>query len=55
MRMFGPCVDAQVLHLAAAKRTARDHALDSLLDDALREAAFEQLAREIGAFASSSF
>src|SRR5437899_1659915 len=43
--MFGACIDAEILHLAAAKRAARYHALDGLLDDALGEAALEQLAR----------
>ena len=38
-------IDAQVLHLAAAKRTARNHALDSLFDDAFRETALDDLAR----------
>ncbi len=33
--------NAQVLHLATAKRAARNHALDSLFEDALREATFE--------------
>ena len=45
MRMLGAGIDAQVLHLAAAERAARDHALDRLLDDALGETALEQLAR----------
>src|SRR5690606_17253159 len=44
MRMVSTGVDAQVLHLTAAERTARDHALNSLLENALREAAFEDLA-----------
>src|SRR5688572_30822949 len=38
-------VDAQVLHLGAAERATRDHALDGLDQDALREAAFEALAQ----------
>src|SRR6202011_5968215 len=45
MRMFGAGIDAQIAHLHAAERTARDHALDGLLDHALGEAAFEDLAR----------
>src|SRR5262245_28332978 len=45
MRMFSACIDAEILHLAPAERAARDHAFDGLLDDALRKAAFEQLAR----------
>src|SRR5690606_32175063 len=44
MRVLGTGVDAQVLHLATAERAARDHALDGLLDDALRKAALEDLA-----------
>src|SRR5262249_17379777 len=36
--------DPQVLHLRATERTARDHALDRLDDDALGKAAFEALA-----------
>src|SRR5476651_1974414 len=38
-------IDAQVLHLRAAERSARDHALDGLDQDALREAAFKALAQ----------
>jgi hypothetical protein len=38
-------VDAQVLHLRAAERSAGDHALDGLDDDALGEAAFQALAQ----------
>src|SRR5215475_3812952 len=45
MRMFGACIDAEILHLATAERSERDHALDCLFDHALGEAAFEQLAR----------
>ena len=37
MRMLGAGIDAQIGHLAAAQRTARHHALDRLLDDALGE------------------
>src|SRR5690554_3497006 len=44
MRVLCTSVNAQVLHLTTAERAARDHALDCLLDDALREAAFEDLA-----------
>src|SRR5262245_25878690 len=43
--VVGALVDAQVLHLRAAQRPAGDHALDSLDDDTLREAAFEALAQ----------
>ena len=45
MRMLGAGVDAQIAELHPAERAARDHALDRLLDDALGEAALEQLAR----------
>src|SRR3546814_16270407 len=41
MGMVRAGVNAQVLELATAERAARDHALDGLLDDALREAAFD--------------
>src|ERR1700738_1045417 len=41
MRMLGTGIDPQIAELDAAERTARDHALDSLLDHALGEAAFE--------------
>src|SRR6478736_2994530 len=37
-------IDAQVLHLRPSERSARDHALNRLDQDALREAAFEALA-----------
>ncbi len=45
MRVVRAGVDTQVLHLATAERAARNHALDGLLDDALREATFDDLAR----------
>src|SRR4029079_3519308 len=35
---------AEVLHLTTAERAARNHALNSLLEDALRKAAFDDLA-----------
>src|SRR6185437_16610671 len=38
-------IDVQVLHLLTAERSAGDHALDGLYQDALREAAFEALAQ----------
>src|SRR5476651_190384 len=43
--MVRPGIDAQVLHLRAAERTAGDHALDGLDQDALGKAAFEALAQ----------
>ena len=45
MLVLGPGVDTQVLHLRAAERSAGDHALDGLDDDARREAAFQPLAQ----------
>src|SRR3546814_8648237 len=42
--MFGAGIDAQVTHLLAPQRPARDHALDRLFEHALGEAAFEHLA-----------
>ena len=42
--MLGASIDAQVLHLATAERPARNHPLHGLLDDPLRETAFQQLA-----------
>ena len=48
VRMLRPGIDPQISQLHAAERPARDHALDGLLDHALRIAAFEDLAR--GAF-----
>ena len=44
VRMLGAGEDAQVAHLLAAQRAARDHALDGLFEHALGEAAFEHLA-----------
>src|SRR5664279_293595 len=41
MRMFGAGIDAQIPELHAAERSARQHALDGLLDDALGKTAFE--------------
>src|SRR5215217_5977328 len=41
VRMLRPGVHAQVTKLHAAKRTARNHALDRLLDHALGKAALE--------------
>ena len=43
--MLRALVDAQVAELLAAERAAREHALDRLLDHALREAAVEDEAR----------
>ena len=48
MRMLGAGIDAQIAHLLAAERAAREHALDRLLDHALGEAALEDRLR--GAF-----
>ncbi len=45
MRMLGTRINAQIAHLLAAKRPARDHALHRLLDDALRKAASEDRLR----------
>ena len=45
MRMLGAGVDAQIAHLLAAERAAREHALDGLLDHALGEAALEDRLR----------
>ena len=44
VRMLGAGVDAQVAHLLAAERAAREHPLDRLLDHPLGEAALEDLA-----------
>ena len=41
--MRGAGIDAQVRHLAAAQRTARDHALNGLFKHALGEAAIQHL------------
>src|SRR5271156_3135191 len=41
MRMLRPGIDAQIAELYAAKRPARNHALDGLLDHALGETALE--------------
>src|SRR5262249_56000453 len=43
MRMLGAGIDAQIAHLDAAERTARDHALDRLFHHALGETALEDL------------
>lgn len=45
MRMFRTCVNTQVAELHTAQRTARDHALNRLLDDALRKATLEDRLR----------
>src|SRR5437899_8556142 len=45
MRMFGAGVNAQIAHLHATERTARDHTLDGLLDHALGEATLEDRLR----------
>ena len=45
MRMLGAGVNAQIAHLHAAERAARDHALDRLLDHALGETALEDRLR----------
>src|SRR4029078_4283948 len=44
VRMLGAVVEMQSAHLIAAKRAARDHALNRLLKNALRETALEHLA-----------
>lgn len=44
VRVVRAGVNAQVLHLTTAERAARDHALDGLFNDALREATFDDLA-----------
>src|SRR5262249_18931567 len=41
VRVLGALVDAKIAELAAPERTSRQHALDRLLDDALREPALE--------------
>src|SRR5260370_25991988 len=41
VRMFGSGIDAQITKLHPAKRPARNHALDRLLDHALGKAALE--------------
>src|SRR3984957_21148589 len=41
MRMLRPGVNAQITKLPAAERPARNHALDGLLDHALRKATLE--------------
>src|ERR1700690_842507 len=41
VRMIPPRVNAQIAELHAAKRSARNHALDGLLDHALGKTAFE--------------
>src|SRR3546814_2626934 len=46
VRMFGAGIDAQVTHLLAPQRPARDHALDRLFEHALGEAAFEHRSEE---------
>src|SRR3546814_8084614 len=45
MRMVGAGEDAQVAHLLAAERAARDHAFDGLFEHALGKTAFEDLRR----------
>src|SRR5690606_14062948 len=45
VRMVSTGIHAQVLHLAASKRPARDHALNCLLDHALWETTLEDVAR----------
>jgi hypothetical protein len=44
MRVVYAGVNAQILHLATTEWATRDHALDGLLKNALREAAFDDLA-----------
>ena len=44
VRMLGALVDAQVAHQLALERTAREHALDGLVDDALGVLAVHDLA-----------
>ena len=39
MRVVGSGIDAQITKLHAGERTARQHALDGLFDDPLRELA----------------
>src|SRR5690349_20447969 len=41
VRMVPTGIDVKVAHLPAAQRTTRNHALDRLLDHALRKAALE--------------
>src|SRR3981189_1736596 len=48
VRMLGPGVNAQVTELHAPERPARNHALDGLLDHALRKASLKDRLR--GAF-----
>ena len=43
MRMLGAGIDAQIAHLDAAERAARDHALDGLFHHALGETTLEDL------------
>src|SRR5579871_165570 len=44
MRVIGPGVDPEIAHLLATERATRDHPLDRLFEDALRELALEHLA-----------
>src|SRR5205085_8777847 len=41
VRMLGAVVEVQGAHLVAAERATRDHALNRLFEDTLREAALE--------------
>src|SRR5690606_11793844 len=45
MWVLGSCINAQVLHLTTAERATWNHALNCLLNNALWETAFENLAR----------
>ena len=45
VRMFGPAINAQIGHLLASKRPARNHALHGFHKNALRELAAEDLER----------
>src|SRR5215467_13762333 len=45
MRVLGAGIDVEIAHLLTAERTARNHAFDRLLDDALGETALEDLTR----------
>src|SRR5690606_21789528 len=47
VRMLATLVDAKGTHLIPAKRAAWDHALNGLLENALRKAAFQNLVRAL--------
>src|ERR1700712_1358255 len=48
VRMLGTAINAQIAHLNATKRPARNHALDGFLNDTLRKTTLEDRLR--GAF-----